>query len=163
MLATLLPGYGKVEVAPGVVRFQNANSLTAISMLPVQRLGHVAIRVRDIDRAICFYTSLGMRVIWKATDWSYLEASNSHDGLALLGPNYQAAGPHFAFHFKDREAVEDVHYKLRQEGTTVGEVHNHRDGTASFYLQDPDGNWLEMLYEPPEGILGNQSKISKSA
>jgi catechol-2,3-dioxygenase len=38
----------------------------------------------------------------------------------------------------------------------VGDVHDHRDGTASFYLQDPEGNWLEMLYEPPAGIPSNQ-------
>jgi hypothetical protein len=37
----------------------------------------------------------------------------------------------------------------------VGPVHDHRDGTASFYMQDPDGNWLEMLYEPAGGIASN--------
>jgi hypothetical protein len=34
-------------------------------------------------------------------------------------------------------------------------VHDHRDGTASFYLQDPEGNWLEMLYEPAAGLPSN--------
>jgi hypothetical protein len=34
-------------------------------------------------------------------------------------------------------------------------VHDHRDGTASFYLQDPEGNWLELLYEPAAGIPSN--------
>jgi hypothetical protein len=37
----------------------------------------------------------------------------------------------------------------------LGPVHDHRDGTASFYLQDPEGNWLEMLYEPAAGIPSN--------
>ena len=37
----------------------------------------------------------------------------------------------------------------------MGPVHDHRDGTASFYLQDPEGNWLEMLYEPEAGIPSN--------
>ena len=41
-------------------------------------------------------------------------------------------------------------------GVAVGGVHDHRDGTASFYLRDPEGNWLEMLYEPPGGIPSNQ-------
>jgi catechol-2,3-dioxygenase len=41
---------------------------------------------------------------------------------------------------------------LKAAGVSVGAVHDHRDGTASFYLQDSEGNWLEMLYEPPGGI-----------
>jgi hypothetical protein len=31
----------------------------------------------------------------------------------------------------------------------VGEIHTHRDGTASFYGKDPDGNLFEFVYEPP--------------
>ena len=96
-----------------------------------------------------------MRLVWKADDWCYLEAGPGRDGLALLGPDYKAAGPHFAFHFHDRAEVDVVHDQLKQAGVFVGSVHDHRDGTASFYFKDPDGNWLEMLYEPPGGIPSN--------
>lgn len=124
-------------------------------MATVDRLGHVAIRVQDIGRAVDFYTGLGMKLVWEAADWCYLEAGPGRDGLALLGPDYKAAGPHFAFHFRDRAEVDVVHSHLKQAGVFVGNVHDHRDGTASFYLKDPDGNWLEMLYEPPGGIPSN--------
>ena len=70
--------------------------------------------------------------------------------------SYKAAGPHFAFHFKTREEVVTIHAQLKAAGVAVGGVHDHRDGTASFYLRDPEGNWLEMLYEPPGGIPSNQ-------
>ena len=76
-------------------------------------------------------------------------------GVVMAGPGYKAAGPHFAFHFQNRAAVDDVHARLKAEGVHVGAVHDHRDGTASFYLKDPEGNWLEMLYEPPGGIPSN--------
>jgi len=33
----------------------------------------------------------------------------------------------------------------------------------SFYLQDPEGNWLEMLYEPPTGIVSNQPAFNQIA
>lgn len=122
----------------------------------VERLGHVAIRVEDMDRAVAFYSRLGMEMVWNADDWCYMEAAKSRDGLALLGPNYKAAGPHFAFHFRDRAEVDAVHDQLKAAGVAVGAVHDHRDGTASFYLRDPEGNWLEMLYEPPGGIPSNQ-------
>ena len=125
-------------------------------MSAVQRLGHVAIRVEDMDRAVAFYSQLGMEMVWEADDWCYMEAAKSRDGLALLGPNYKAAGPHFAFHFRDRAEVDVIHDQLKASGVAVGAVHDHRDGTASFYLRDPEGNWLEMLYEPPGGIPSNQ-------
>ena len=35
----------------------------------VQRLGHVAIRVKDNDRAKSLYMSLGMNLIWDDNDW----------------------------------------------------------------------------------------------
>ena len=121
----------------------------------VDRLGHVAIRVENVDRAVAFYTDLGMHLVWRADDWCYLEAGEGRDGLALLGPDYKAAGPHFAFHFRDRKQVDVIHDRLKAQGVHVGAVHDHRDGTASFYLKDPEGNWLEMLYEPPGGIPSN--------
>ena len=126
------------------------------NIINVQRLGHIAIRVKDIERAKSFYMGLGMHLIWDANDWCYLEAGSGKDGLALLGPDYKAAGPHFAFHFTDRVEVENIHAQLKAQGVQVGSLHNHRDGTASFYLKDPEGNWLEMLYLPPEGISNNQ-------
>lgn len=119
------------------------------------RLGHVAVRVQDMERAKRFYEGLGLRLTWDAQDWAYMQAPGNGDGIALLSPSYTAAGPHFAFHFSDRAEVEVVHDRLKAEGHRVGPVHDHRDGTASFYLQDPEGNWLEMLYEPAGGIPSN--------
>ena len=119
------------------------------------RLGHVALRVKDMERAVSFYRSLGLRLTWDAKDWAYLQSPETGYGVALLSPAYKAAGPHFAFHFKCRSEVDAIHAQLGANGHSVGPVHGHRDGTASFYLQDPEGNWLEMLYEPAEGIPSN--------
>ena len=96
-----------------------------------------------------------MKLIWDDKDWSYLEAGKGKDGLALLGPSYKAAGPHFAFHFECKEEVVTIQNDLKTSGVKVGPLHEHRDGTASFYMKDTEGNWLEMLYVPPEGIQSN--------
>lgn len=109
-----------------------------------------------MERAKAFYTALGLELTWDATDWAYLQSPLTGDGVALLSPDYTAAGPHFAFHFADRAAVEALHAELQARGQQVGALHDHRDGTASFYLRDPEGNWLEILYEPPAGIASNQ-------
>jgi catechol 2,3-dioxygenase-like lactoylglutathione lyase family enzyme len=122
---------------------------------PLHRLGHVALRVQDMERAKAFYSSLGLRLTWDAADWAYLQWPDSGEGVALLSPDYKAAGPHFAFHFQQRAEVDQVHAQLEAAGHRCGPVHDHRDGTASFYMQDPEGNWLEMLYEPAEGLPSN--------
>ena len=120
--------------------------------MATSRLGHVAVRVQDMERAKAFYQSLGLRLTWDAEDWAYMQSPGNGDGIALLSPTYTAAGPHFAFHYTERSEVEAVHDRLEAAGHRVGPVHDHRDGTASFYLQDPEGNWLELLYEPAAGI-----------
>ena len=122
----------------------------------VHRLGHVAIRVDDVDRAKSFYLSLGMKLVWDDPDRCYGETGENKDGLALLGPGYKAAGPHFAFHFTNKNEIERIHDSLKNQGVKVGALHDHRDGTSSFYLKDTEGNWLEMLYHPSTGIPTNQ-------
>ncbi len=131
------------------------------NLINVYRLGHIAIRVEDIARARSFYMSLGMNLVWDDNDWCYLEAGSGKDGIALLGPEYKAAGPHFAFHFTDRDEVEAIHCQLQERGVEVGALHDHRDGTASFYLKDSEGNWLEMIYIPPGGIPSNKNQNKK--
>ncbi len=121
----------------------------------VQRIGHIALRVKNLDRAKSFYLNLGMQLIWDDKDWCYLEAGKGKDGLALLGPSYKAAGPHFAFHFEEKKEVKNIYSDLKNSGVKVAPIHEHRDGTASFYMQDTEGNWLEMLYVPEGGIKSN--------
>ncbi len=100
--------------------------------------------------------NLGMNLVWDDIDWCYLEVGDQKDGLALLAPSYKSAGPHFAFHFEDKEEIKKIHLDLNNSGLKVGPIHEHRDGTASFYMQDTEDNWLEMLYVPPNGIKSNK-------
>ena len=55
----------------------------------VNRIGHIALRVENLERAKSFYIKLGMNLVWDDKDWSYLEAGKGKDGLALLGPSYK--------------------------------------------------------------------------
>lgn len=114
--------------------------------MKLKRLGHVAIAVQDIPKAIEFYQNLGLELAWQDTDWAYLKAGQ--DGLALLSPEYKSAGPHFGFLFCDRNELTAHHQRLTDAGVFVGAIHEHRDGTASFYSKDLDNNLFEFLYEP---------------
>ena len=59
---------------------------------------------------------LGMNLVWDDKDWSYLEAGKGKDGLALLGPSYKAAGPHFAFHFENKKDVVNIKKRDSRNG-----------------------------------------------
>ena len=98
----------------------------------VNRIGHIALRVENLERAKSFYIKLGMNLVWDDKDWSYLEAGKGKDGLALLGPSYKAAGPHFAFHFENKKEVENIQNDLKNSGVKVGPLHEHRDGQHLF-------------------------------
>ncbi|NEP77219.1 MAG: VOC family protein [Okeania sp. SIO3B3] len=119
--------------------------------MKLKRLGHVAICVQDVDKAVEFYQNLGMEIAWKDADWAYLKAGD--DGLALLSPGYEQAGPHFGFVFSDRSEMETAYEQLKAQNIQVSPVHEHRDGTASFYGRDLDGNWFEYLYEPEAIVI----------
>jgi catechol 2,3-dioxygenase-like lactoylglutathione lyase family enzyme len=151
----LLPFQWRRSPAPraGLSIFNESSD--GIGLMAVERLGHVAIRVEEMGRAKAFYQSLGLCITWDADDWCYLQSPSTGDGIALLSADYRAAGPHFAFHFSDRAELDRLHAQLEAQGQSCGPVHDHRDGTASFYLRDPEGNWLEMLYEPAAGIPSN--------
>ncbi|PZO59266.1 MAG: glyoxalase [Phormidesmis priestleyi] len=116
--------------------------------MQMKRLGHVAVCVEDVAKAAEFYQNLGMKLVWQDSDWAYLKAGN--DGLALMSPEYDQAGPHFGFVFSDRADIDTAYEKLKADGVKVGKIHDHRDGTASFYGRDPFGNWFEYLYEPDD-------------
>lgn len=117
--------------------------------MELKRIGHVAICVEDIAKAATFYQNLGMKLVWQDADWAYLKAGK--DGLALLSPSYEQAGPHFGFVFSDRTVIDTAYAQLKADGVKVTDIHEHRDGTASFYGHDPFGNWFEYLYEPEDG------------
>ena len=54
-----------------------------------------------------------------------------------------------------KNEIEKIHDSLKNQGMKVGALHDHRDGTSSFYMKDTEGNWLEMLYHPSTGIPTN--------
>jgi catechol 2,3-dioxygenase-like lactoylglutathione lyase family enzyme len=126
--------------------------------MQMKRLGHVAVCVDDVAKAAEFYQGLGMKLVWQDSDWAYLKAGN--DGLALMSPEYDQAGPHFGFVFSDRTEITTAYEKLKADGVKVGKIHDHRDGTASFYGRDPFGNWFEYLYEPDDLFEGKEVATS---
>ena len=122
-------------------------------MINHRGLRHLALRVADVDRAREFYCRVfGMKIVWQPDpDNAYL--SSGCDNLALhrgtpVNRDDQALD-HLGFiaaTIADAEA--GYRWALENQIEIVHPLKHHRDGSVSFYLRDPDGNVVQVLYEP---------------
>lgn len=130
-----------------------------MTMPAIRGLRHLALRVTDLGRSRAFYEHVfGMRVVWHP-DADNLYLSSGTDNLALHQipsaelEQYQPARGQFLDHFgmimETPEAVDRMFDHVERNGATiVKRPKSHRDGSYSFYLADPDGNIVQVLYEP---------------
>jgi catechol 2,3-dioxygenase-like lactoylglutathione lyase family enzyme len=116
-------------------------------------LRHLALRVHDVARAVEFYQRVfGMRVVWQPDpDNAYL--SSGCDNLALhrgaAGDPDAGALDHLGFIVASIAEVEaGWRFAEDERLDVVHPLRRHRDGSVSFYIRDPDGNVIQLLYEP---------------
>jgi catechol-2,3-dioxygenase len=112
------------------------------------RMGHVAIHVKDVEKSLRWYESvLGLKGRWtKDQDWANLKLGN--DDLSLVASEKAKHPVHCGFRVKTKEDLQIVHADLLAKGVEVEKISGHRDGSISFYFKDPDGNYLEALWDP---------------
>jgi catechol 2,3-dioxygenase-like lactoylglutathione lyase family enzyme len=118
---------------------------------------HVALRVRDVERAIDFYSRiLGMSVEWRP-DRANVYLTSGSDNLALHEVDPRDATPagglgldHFGFLVATPDEVDAWAARLDAHGIElVARPKTHRDGARSIYFRDPDGNLIQLLFHPP--------------
>jgi catechol 2,3-dioxygenase-like lactoylglutathione lyase family enzyme len=122
---------------------------------PTQGLRHVALYVKNFDACRHFYIDLlGMTIDWEP-DADNLYLTSGHDNFALhraphdFSPSKYQHLDHIGFFLKHREEVDQWHqYLLSHQVTIKASPKDHRDGTRSFYCQDPDGNIVQLIYYP---------------
>jgi len=96
------------------------------------KIDHVAINVGDIKKSVNWYVeNMSAKVDYEDDTWAMLSIGNTKLALTIESQH----PPHVAF------CVEDI--KDLGEGA---EIKRHRDGSYYLYLEDPDGNILEMIY-----------------
>ncbi|WP_101295704.1 VOC family protein [Halegenticoccus soli] len=117
------------------------------------RLGHVHLKVRDLDRAIDFYADLlGLAVTERYVNFAFLSFGERHHDLALQALGESAPGPgegvglyHTAWEVETPEALAATHDRLRERGVAVSPV-DHGISKA-LYFDDPDGNGVEVYLD----------------
>lgn len=127
---------------------------------PATRIGHVHLRVADLDRAIAFYRDvIGLEVMQRyGPGAAFLSAGGYHHHLGLNTWESRGALPpppghtglyHTAFLFPDRKALAQVLARVVAAGIALEGAADHGVSEA-VYLRDPDGNGVELYRDRPE-------------
>ena len=125
------------------------------------RIGHVHLKVADIERALGFYRdTLGFEVTqWYGRDAVFLSAGGYHHHIGLntwesRGGSVPARGTTGLFHvailYPTRAGLAEAFRRLTAAGYPLTGAADHGVSEA-LYLDDPDGNGVELYWDRPEG------------
>ena len=124
---------------------------------PGTDIGHVHLRVSDLDRSIAFYTeALGFEVQARLPGAAFLSAGGYHHHIGL-NTWESAGGPpprgstglyHFAIRYPTRAALAKALRRLGEAGIPISGASDHGVSEA-IYLDDPDGNGIEIYWDRP--------------
>ena len=130
--------------------------------IATSKLGHLVLRVRDLDRSERFYTDvLGLKkaggIPGVMSFFTTQSNSDSHDlALMRVGPEAPTPDPrgvglyHFAYQVDSEEALADAYRTLQEAGVPITGTGDH-GVSKGIYITDPDGIEIEITYEvPPE-------------
>ncbi|NJM81333.1 MAG: glyoxalase [Tabrizicola sp.] len=131
-----------------------------MSIHPETRVGHVHLKVADLDRAIAFYSGLlGFEVTQRyGSQAAFLSAGGYHHHIGLNTWESRGGTPpppghtglyHSAFVFADRKALAEALKRLVDAGWPLEGAADHGVSEA-VYLSDPDGNGVELYRDKPE-------------
>jgi catechol 2,3-dioxygenase len=122
-------------------------------------IGHVHLKVADLERAIAFYSGvLGFEVTQRwGPSAAFLSAGGYHHHIGLntwesLGGPPPAPGTtglyHVAIRYPDRATLGDALRRLRAAAVPLEGASDHGVSEA-LYLRDPDGNGVELYRDRP--------------
>ena len=128
---------------------------------PSVRIGHVHLRVSDLERSIRFYTDvLGFAVRARMPGAAFLAAGDYHHHIGLnvwesRGGSPPARGTtglyHFAILYPTRHALAIALARLHKAGVPLDGAADHGVSEA-LYLRDPDGNGIELYWDRPSQL-----------
>ena len=127
---------------------------------PRVHIGHIHLKVSDLDRAIGFYCGvLGFELMQRHGDEAaFVSAGGYHHHIGLNTWDSKGAGPppqhttglyHTAIRYPDRKTLADALRRVLQAGIPISGATDHGVSEA-IYLRDPDDNGIELYRDRPE-------------
>lgn len=131
--------------------------------VPAQtRIGHVHLKVADLDRALAFYCDLlGFELMLMYGDQAaFVSAGGYHHHIGLNTWHSKGAGPapvsgvglyHTAIVYPTRRDLAAILNRLNEQGYPLTGASDHGVSEA-LYLNDPDGNGVELYWDRPREL-----------
>ncbi len=127
---------------------------------PGMTIGHVHLKVSDLDRSIAFYRDvMGLDVTQKYGDQAaFLSAGGYHHHIGLNtwfskdgppAPQRSAGLFHVAFLYPHRAALAQAFKSVLDAAVEIEGAADHGVSEA-IYFSDPDGNGIEIYRDRPE-------------
>jgi catechol 2,3-dioxygenase len=149
--AALHPGHKNLGARP--------MSETTTPIIAGTRIGHVHLKVADLDRALGFYCGvLGFELMQQRAGAAFISAGGYHHHIGLntwesKGGHPPAVGTtglyHTAILYPTRPALADALHRLIEAGIRLDGASDHGVSEA-LYLRDPDQNGVELYWDRPE-------------
>lgn len=133
---------------------------TTRTVHPGVRIGHVHLKVADLDRALGFYRDvLGFEVTQMyGKEAAFLSAGGYHHHIGLNTWESKGGRPpasnttglfHLAIVYPTRAELADALRRLMAAGIELDGASDHGVSEA-LYLRDPDGNGVELYWDRPK-------------
>ena len=129
-------------------------------VVPAQtQIGHVHLKVADLERALHFYRDLlGFKVTTMYGEQAaFLSAGGYHHHIGLNTWHSRGASPasrhgvglyHTAIRYPERKDLAFILSRLRNAGYPLSGASDHGVSQA-LYLNDPDNNGIELYWDRP--------------
>lgn len=124
----------------------------------INRVGHVVLKMRDLEAAKRFYAgTLGMKISSESDIAVFFRFADYHHDIGVFKVGEDAQPPtenqvgllHFALVVDSQEALVEMHRHLKDQGVEIEAMFDH-GMTRSLYIYDPEGNAIEIYCEVPE-------------
>jgi catechol 2,3-dioxygenase len=130
------------------------------SIPPQTRIGHVHLKVSDIERSLQFYKDiLGFEITQRYGDRAvFISAGGYHHHIGLNTWHSKGAGPapvntvglyHTAILYPTKKDLADIVRRLESVNYPLTGTSDHGVSLA-IYLNDPDGNGVELYWDRPK-------------
>lgn len=127
---------------------------------PHVRIGHVHLKVADIERSLKFYCGvLGFELMQRmGTSAAFISAGGYHHHIGLNTWESRGGSPpppgttglfHLAILYPDRRSLADALRRLLDAGIPLDGASDHGVSEA-LYLRDPDDNGVELYHDRPK-------------
>jgi catechol 2,3-dioxygenase len=136
------------------------NGMKTPSIDPGTRIGHVHLKVADLERALAFYVGvLGFEITQRyGRQAAFVSAGGYHHHIGLNTWESRGGSPppagttglyHIAIVYPTRQALADALRRVVAAGIRLDGASDHGVSEA-LYLRDPDENGVELYWDRPQ-------------